>query len=163
MYYPGQEIAVWLRNLIKKAYVSRETFDDSQDYLNMQTTTLGKVTQANVVFPYGINAIPPQNTLGLCFNVLGSEDMAYFIPFAMVERFKNLKAGEVKVGSPNHQNFVYFKADDFDDFREKISNLILDTNLRQSLIENSKNNIEKYSVNERIKLLINFCVRSSTG
>ena len=69
----------------------------------------------------------------------------------------NLELNETKLG------IVYFKADDFDDFREKISNLILDTNLRQSLIENSKNNIDKYSVNERIKLLINFCVRSSTG
>ena len=69
----------------------------------------------------------------------------------------NLELNETKLV------IVYFKADDFDDFREKISNLILDTNLRQSLIENSKNNIDKYSVNERIKLLINFCVRSSTG
>ena len=69
----------------------------------------------------------------------------------------NLELNETKLG------IVYFKADDFDDFREKISNLILDTNLRQSLIENSKNNIDKYSKNKRIKLLINFCVRSSTG
>ncbi len=58
---------------------------------------------------------------------------------------------------------VYFKAGDFDDFREKIVNLILDKDLRQSLIKSSKSNIEKYSIQKRIESLINFCVRSSTG
>ena len=55
--------------------------------------------------------MPPANTLGICFNLLASEDMVYFIPFAMVERFKNLKSGEVKIGSQKHQNFIYFKED----------------------------------------------------
>ena len=62
-----------------------------------------------------------------------------------------------------HSDVINTQGVEVDDFREKISNLILDTNLRQSLIEDSKNNIDKYSVNERIKLLINFCVRSSIG
>lgn len=111
MYDANQQIVTRLQNLIKKGYVSRETKSDVGDYLNIQITTLGKVTQAQVIFPYGINAIPPANTLGICFNLLASEDMVYFIPFAMAERFKNLKSGEVKLGSPKHQNFIYFKED----------------------------------------------------
>ena len=105
------QLAVKLNNLIKKGKVSRETTDDSGNYLNMQITSLGKISQGQVIFPYGINAVPPKDTLGLCFNVLGSEDMIYFLPFAMTERFKNLKSGEVKVGSVKHKNFIYFAAD----------------------------------------------------
>ena len=58
---------------------------------------------------------------------------------------------------------MYFKADDYDDFREKIINLISDDNLRNSLIENSKISIDNYTLSKRIESLINFCVRSSTG
>lgn len=111
MYELIDKVCTKLKNLIKKGYVSRETSSDSGDYLNMQITTLGKITNAQVIFPYGMNAMPPAKTLGLCFSVLGSEDMIYFIPFAMNDRFKNLKTGEVKSGSQKYQNFVYFKED----------------------------------------------------
>tara|TARA_B100000989_G_scaffold61715_1_gene42490 strand:- start:4337 stop:5527 length:1191 start_codon:yes stop_codon:yes gene_type:complete len=69
----------------------------------------------------------------------------------------NLELSETQLG------IMYFKADDFDDFREKMINLISDINLRNSLIESSKNSISKYSLSKRIKNLIDFCVRSSTG
>ena len=69
----------------------------------------------------------------------------------------NLELSETQLG------IMYFKADDFDDFREKMINLISDNNLRNSLIESSKNSISKYSLSKRIKNLIDFCVRSSTG
>lgn len=110
MYEDIDKIAVRLGNLLKKGYVSRET-EDSGTYLNTQITTLGKVTAAQVIFPYGMNANPPLDTMGICINILGCEDMMYFIPFAMIERFKNLKSAEVKTGSPKHQNFIYFKED----------------------------------------------------
>ena len=69
----------------------------------------------------------------------------------------NLELNKTQLG------IIYFKADDFNDFREKITDLILNHNLRKSLIECSKKNIDKYSLQKRIELLINFCVRSSTG
>ena len=69
----------------------------------------------------------------------------------------NLELSETQLG------IMYFKADDFDDFREKMINLISDNNLRNSLIESSKNSISKYSLSKRIKNIIDFCVRSSTG
>ena len=69
----------------------------------------------------------------------------------------NLELSETQLG------IMYFKADDYDDFREKIINLISDDNLRNSLIENSKISIDNYTLSKRIESLINFCVRSSTG
>ena len=111
MYEMLNNLYIRLQNLVKKGLVSRETKSDSGDYLNMQIISLGKVTDAQVIFPYGMNAVPPKDTMGLCFNVMGMEDMVYFLPFAMTERFKNLKSGEVKSGSQKTQNFIYFKSD----------------------------------------------------
>ena len=69
----------------------------------------------------------------------------------------NLELRETQLG------ITYFKAGDYIDFNKKIKKLILDDDFRNSLIENSKNNIKYYSLKNRIESLINFCVRSSTG
>ena len=69
----------------------------------------------------------------------------------------NLELKETQLG------ITYFRAGDFIDFNKKIRKLILDDDFRNSLIENSKNNIKYYSLKNRIESLINFCVRSSTG
>ena len=69
----------------------------------------------------------------------------------------NLELNDTQLG------ITYFKAGDYIDFREKITKLILDDDFRNSLIENSKKNINNFSLKNRIELLINFCVRSSIG
>ena len=69
----------------------------------------------------------------------------------------NLELNDTQLG------ITYFKAGDYSDFNEKMTKLILDDNFRNSLIENSKKNINNYSLKNRIELLINFCVRSSIG
>ena len=69
----------------------------------------------------------------------------------------NLELSETELG------IMYFKAGDFDDFRDKVVQLITTSDLRNSLIEKSKNNIVNYSLNQRMKKLIEFCVRSSIG
>ena len=69
----------------------------------------------------------------------------------------NLELRETQLG------ITYFKAGDYIDFNKKIKKLILDDDFRNSLIENSKNNIKYYSLKNRIESLINFCVRSSIG
>ena len=58
---------------------------------------------------------------------------------------------------------MYFKAGDFDDFREKVVTLVTNVDLRNSLIEKSQKNISNYSLKNRTKKLIEFCVRSSIG
>ena len=69
----------------------------------------------------------------------------------------NLELDETGLG------IMYFKAGDFNDFRDKVVQLITNSDLRNSLIEKSKNNIVNYSLNQRMKKLIEFCVRSSIG
>ena len=69
----------------------------------------------------------------------------------------NLELKETQLG------ITYFRAGDYIDFNKKIKKLISDDNFRYSLIENSKNYIENYNLKNRIRSLINFCVRSSTG
>lgn len=105
------EILILLRNLLKRAYISKEIIDNSAPYLNTQITYFDKTTNAEMIFPYGIQAIPPKETIGLLFNILGYEDNLAFIPYAQNERFKILKAeGEIIVGSPKTGSYVYFKS-----------------------------------------------------
>ena len=69
----------------------------------------------------------------------------------------NLELNDTQLG------ITYFRAGDYIDFNEKITKLIIDDDFRNSLIENSKKNINNFSLKNRIELLINFCVRSSIG
>ena len=69
----------------------------------------------------------------------------------------NLELSETGLG------IIYFKAGDFDDFKNKIIDLLKDDTLRSSLINKSEKNIEQFSIKNRIEKLINFCVRSSIG
>ena len=58
---------------------------------------------------------------------------------------------------------LYYKAGDFDDFRNKLLLLINNAELRNKLLLKSQRNIENYSLQKRFQTLINFCVRSSNG
>ena len=69
----------------------------------------------------------------------------------------NLELSETGLG------IIYFKAGNFDDFKNKIIDLLKDDTLRSSLINKSEKNIEQFSIKNRIEKLINFCVRSSIG
>ena len=51
----------------------------------------------------------------------------------------------------------YFKSDDFKDFGKKIIELIENTALREELLQKSKNNIEEFSIQNRVEKLLNFC------
>ena len=58
---------------------------------------------------------------------------------------------------------LYYKAGDFDDFRNKLLLLINNSELRNKLLLKSQINIENYSLQKRFQTLIDFCVRSSNG
>jgi phage gp45-like len=96
-------------NYIKKVYVSLSG-QDSGDYSNAQITYYGKTTYSQTLYPYGISANAPSNTLGLSFNLSGQEENLMVIPYAAKERFKNLKSGEVVFGSPAIGSYVKFLA-----------------------------------------------------
>lgn len=114
------EIAVLLRNLIKRGYISNEIINNTAPYLSTQITYFDKTTNAEMIFPYGLQAIPPKNTIGLLVNILGYEDNLGFIPYTQNERFKILVAeGEIIVGSPKTGSYVYFKANGDIDIESK--------------------------------------------
>ena len=58
---------------------------------------------------------------------------------------------------------IYYKAGDFDDFRNKLLLLINNAELRNKLLLKSQRSIENYSLQKRFQTLIDFCVRSSNG
>lgn len=99
-----------ISNLVKRAFIT-QVVNDSSDYQSTQVSYLGKVSNAQMIYPYGYNAVPPTNTMVLLFNVLGQEENLAGIPYAVSERFKNLKGGEVVLGSPSTGSYIKFKED----------------------------------------------------
>ena len=101
----GNKIA----NMIVRGYVSL-TNDDSGDYSYSQITYLGKTANAENIYPYGMNANAPVDTMVLKFNVMGLESNLACICYMQEERFKNLKPGETIFGSPTSGSYIKFLA-----------------------------------------------------
>ena len=86
-----------LKNLIRWVKSTKETKSDS-GYPLQQVTYMGKVADSVALFPYGIKANVPPDTLGLCFSVQGNPDnRACF--FADGEK-QPLLQGEVVIYNP---------------------------------------------------------------
>jgi len=103
-------ICTKLANLIKYAYVSR-TIEDNQKVALTQASFLGKTANVQVISPYGLSVHLPLKTKLLLFNIQGIEENRAVIGFSQDERFKNLKEGEVIVGSPKTQTYIKFDKD----------------------------------------------------
>jgi len=93
------------RNLIRLARVSL-TSTDSTNMPTAQIEGLGKTSDnITMVYPYGIFANAPEDTLGLTLQLYGQESSIVMIPFNPLDkngkslRFKNLKKGEVVLGN----------------------------------------------------------------
>lgn len=95
-----------LRNLIKRAAVA--IINDSGNYQTAQVSYFGKVSDIEVINPYGISSSPPIDSLVLMFNVMGQEENKAGIINAQPQRFKNLKEGEVVVGNYLTGSYVKF-------------------------------------------------------
>jgi hypothetical protein len=104
-----QQIYNKVLNSVRKAYISLSN-DDSGDYPTAQVTYQGKQNNALQVSPYGLNSNPPEETLAILGRI-GNEENLTIIPYACKERFKNLKKGEVTLGSPATGSYVKFLAD----------------------------------------------------
>lgn len=95
-----------LRNLIKRAAVA--IINDSGNYQTAQVSYFGKVSDIEVINPYGISSSPPIDSLVLMFNVMGQEENKAGIINAQPLRFKNLKEGELVVGNYLTGSYVKF-------------------------------------------------------
>ena len=99
-----------IKSLIKRGYVSRASANDSF-YQIMQVSYLGKAGDAEYISPYGLYSNCPTKTPVVIWNLQGYENNRAAMPFSENDRFKNLAVGEVKVGSPVTESYVYFKSD----------------------------------------------------
>ena len=95
--------------MIKRAVVSLSTADTG-NYPTVQVSYLGKTSEVEVLFPYGLAGRLPKDALVLCFNVEGSEENKAGIGNTPTQRFKELEEGEVVVGNPLTGSKIHFKA-----------------------------------------------------
>ena len=98
-------------NLIKRATHSAN-LSDGGNYAVQQSTYMGKKTENyEMIFPYGFSANPTLNSLVLLFNVNGQEQNLAGIVNDPPNRFKDLKPGEVQVGSFDKKTSIKFNSD----------------------------------------------------
>ena len=163
--YETQEIVTW---------VKKTTIDTFKIVLNPEIglfdfKCLGKVSGSSAVQ----NLVISQNIKNLDIGIVPYPNEFHMTNYASPLKIFEYAAGNAAILSSDIKSnlelndtqlgITYFKAGDYIDFREKITKLILDDDFRNSLIENSKKNINNYSLKNRIEVLINFCVRSSIG
>lgn len=96
-----------IKNLIKRGYVSK-LFDDSNTIPAVEVSYLGKNGIAELLNPYGFNAMPPLGTQVLIFSVNSVEANRICLAYSQKNRFKNLNEGEVVVGNPVQETYIKF-------------------------------------------------------
>lgn len=87
-----------LRSLIKRAVLSL-VGNDSGNHQTSQAQYWGKASDFEVIYPYGLCANPPKDSLILLLNVMAQEENKAGIANLHEQRFRNLKEGEVAVGN----------------------------------------------------------------
>lgn len=104
------KIKATIDNLIRWARVSLVKKDD-EFQPRTQVKDLAGANIMYVIWPYGLAGNLPKDALVVLFNVEGKSDNLAGIGNTPETRFKNLKEGEVVVGSPKSQTFVKFAQD----------------------------------------------------
>ena len=102
-----QKIQNRISNLVKTAYVTLPD-NDLGDYPTAQISYYGKVAYTQMVYPYGLEANAPTNTLMKLISNMGQEENTCAINYTAKERFKGKLPGEVVVGSPQTRSFIKF-------------------------------------------------------
>lgn len=96
-----------LSNIIKRAAITLTNADDKVISYS-QVKYLNNTALAENIYPYGMNANAPAGTISVLFTVGNNEGNLAAIPYCQSERFKNLKSGEVVVGSPSTGSYIKF-------------------------------------------------------
>tara|TARA_R110000772_G_C13310322_1_gene440395 strand:- start:4605 stop:5132 length:528 start_codon:yes stop_codon:yes gene_type:complete len=95
---------------IKQAVIKTVGKDDKK-YPSQVVSYKGKTSDCLAFTPYGLYNNSPEGSGGLVFAPSGIESNLWGIFQDFETRFKDLKAGEVIVGSPVYVNNIEFKAD----------------------------------------------------
>lgn len=91
----------------KRAYVTKVSSDDKNFHI-AQTSYMGQIADVEILTPYGLYATLPVNSHVVLWNLNGNEENRVGFGNTPTSRFKNLKAGEVVVGSPQTLSNVKF-------------------------------------------------------
>lgn len=94
----------------KRAYITRVSTDKDK-YHTMQASYHGQTADVEMITPYGVYATLPLDSQVILWNVNGVEENRVAIGNTPPVRFKNLKPGEVVVGSPQTLSNAFFKTD----------------------------------------------------
>lgn len=97
-----------LNNIIRRAYVTLTNADD-KNCAHTQVSSMDKIMDIEAIYPYGLFAQAPLNSLALIFSIQNNEENIAGICYAATDRFKNLKPGEVLLG--NVSTGTYIKMD----------------------------------------------------
>ncbi|MFA5369083.1 MAG: hypothetical protein WC303_03760 [Candidatus Paceibacterota bacterium] len=97
-----------ISNLIKRGYITLTNSDESSVAYCQVSYLDEKIETIESIYPYGLSANAPLNNIVLLFNVNGSESNLAGIPYSQSNRFKNLKPGEVAIGSPMSGSYIKF-------------------------------------------------------
>ncbi len=97
-----------IRNLVKRCIVTNAGTDDGQ-YAIQQVTYNGRVGDCDIVFPYGMHANLPNDSLLVMFNVNAVEQNRAAIGGLPQERIKNLPQGEIVFFHPITKSRIHFK------------------------------------------------------
>jgi phage gp45-like len=92
-------IITFVRNMIKRGTVSRQTADSGQFAAAQVKWASDKVGNVEVIHSYGFSSYAPVGSLALMFSVMGQESNRAAIINDPKIRFKDLKPGEVAVGN----------------------------------------------------------------
>lgn len=98
------------RNMIKRAVITLGGDDDKQ-FPIQQITYNGKVTSAEIVFPYGVHAnlSADNDTLCVVWSVMGDQDHNVAMGYTPALRPKPLAEGEVVFYHPLTQSKIHFR------------------------------------------------------
>ncbi len=98
-----------IRNIFKLCRVSKAN-PDTGNFPIGQIQYWGKTGNAHELYPYGLAAVAPEDSLGYVFIIQGQEENRAYIPFSNSnERLKNLKPGEVALFNALTQTSVILK------------------------------------------------------
>lgn len=98
-----------LKNLIRVGKITGAA-NNSTQFPVQQLTFKGKVTEALMIFPYGVYAnVSIEDALALFFSIDGNEENKAAIAYTPQKRPTDLANGEVAVYHPTSNSFIKFR------------------------------------------------------
>lgn len=116
--------------MVKRALITLSGDDDQQFRVQQAEAFEDDIFDLEILFPYGMSANLPPNSLLTVFRVGNDENYRVAIGDAPDDRIKNLEEGEVVFFHPGTKSFIHFKANgDIDiDASEATGNVNINVN-----------------------------------